>query len=449
MIDWLSTYAAQSLLLAIALLALLESLAFVGILVPGVAVLASLSWLAGQQAQPLSSLLLAGFIGAVLGDWISFLLGRYCAPWIARRHTLKDHPQWLTEGERFFQRHGGSSIFLGRFVGPLRAVVPFIAGSCGMPTARFVAFNVLSAALWAPAYLLPGYWLGEQASELEMSWNSWIQLIALILFMAMLLHALHQQLEPGRWLSERMIGLGWFHAQRTGIQLFLGLCASSLIFLMVSRTQGWLQAFDQEFYTQLQIGISGVQQFMLLFTLLGDKIHLLGSTVLIVSLCLLFNYRRTALNLLIVMIGVTLLNIALKHLFEWQRPDIGVGLYETFSFPSGHSSGTAALLGSLAVLFALGRPPSQKRWIYWGFLPPILLTALSRVVLGVHWPLDVAAGILEGLILVTLLRWQYADQKLDAKPDPLLIASIAVLQAIFTLSYISLSFPEMQRFYGI
>ena len=71
---------------------------------------------------------------------------------------------------RFFEKYGGKSVAFGRFVGPMRAVIPLVAGMMGMPTGRFLAANILSAIVWAPVYLLPGIVFGaslELAAEAQ------------------------------------------------------------------------------------------------------------------------------------------------------------------------------------------------------------------------------------------------------------------------------------------
>ncbi|MGB0467192.1 MAG: VTT domain-containing protein [Pontibacterium sp.] len=446
-ISWLSHYSAHGVFLATALLSLLESLAFVGMLVPGVAVLASLSWIAGQQALSLPFLLLCAFSGAVIGDGISFALGHYSAPWIAKRHTLQDHPRWLLQGQAFFRRYGGSSILLGRFIGPVRALIPFIAGSCGMKPRRFLFYNLLSAALWAPVYLIPGYWLGEQSGELDISWNIWIQLIGLALFALLIFHATHQQLEPGRWLSEHIRHFSGLHSIHIGNQVFLLLAVSAFIFFILCRVFGWLVLYEQQLFAELQT-TGALKAYAAAITMLGDKFHLLGSTLILFVLFMTFRRYKCACLIAFLMAAVALSNILLKQLFNWPRPDLGAALYSSNSFPSGHTSGVAALLGIYAVLFTLGRPHQQTRLIYLALLIPILLVALSRVVLGVHWPLDVGAAIMEGLICAALLRWQSLKSPAEPPGNRLLLL-LALLQVAFTLCYIWLNYSDTLSFYGL
>ncbi len=146
---------------AIFLISLLESLAIAGIVVPGVALLFAASALAGSAQLGLTGVLLWAFAGAVCGDMISFALGRIFHQDIRRIGLFRKHPQWIDGGEGFFRRYGVLSVLIGRFVGPIRPIIPLVAGMFDMPVLRFVAINVVSAALWAPAYLLPGYVTGN------------------------------------------------------------------------------------------------------------------------------------------------------------------------------------------------------------------------------------------------------------------------------------------------
>ncbi|PVZ72113.1 DedA family protein [Pelagibaculum spongiae] len=144
-----------------------ESLVIIGLLIPGMVLMLGLGALAGSQVVPLQTLLIFAFIGAIVGDGLSYILGRYCHEWLTQVWPLNKHPQLLHRAENFFQRHGGMSIFVGRFIGPLRPLVPFVAGAMEMPSGRFLLANISSAAIWAPGVLLPGYLLGEAIGELN------------------------------------------------------------------------------------------------------------------------------------------------------------------------------------------------------------------------------------------------------------------------------------------
>lgn len=145
---------------AIALIAFAESVAIVGIAVPGVALLGAASFVAGTGTLSLPASLGAAFAGAVVGDGVSFLLGRVFHQDIKRAWPFRTHPDWIANSERFFARHGPMSVAIGRFVGPIRPVIPLVAGMANMRTPTFFLINVLSALAWAPVYIAPGHALG-------------------------------------------------------------------------------------------------------------------------------------------------------------------------------------------------------------------------------------------------------------------------------------------------
>ncbi|MCB1722429.1 MAG: DedA family protein [Gammaproteobacteria bacterium] len=146
-------------------MALAESLAIVGVLVPGVIILFGAGILIGTGVLNFWTMCLWAVAGAILGDGLSYWLGHHFEYLTERWHWFRLHPDHLKNGIRFFERYGDLSVALGRFFGPIRAVVPLIAGLLHMPPRRFYVANVLSALVWAPAYLLPGMLFGEIGSS--------------------------------------------------------------------------------------------------------------------------------------------------------------------------------------------------------------------------------------------------------------------------------------------
>jgi len=143
-------------LFVIGLTAFGESFVFLGLLFPGTAMLIAAGTLVSEGILKPLPTITAGIIGAVLGDSASFWLGEKFGPALPKIWPFRSHPGRLARGISFFEHFGGSSIFIGRFFGPLRAVVPLVAGMMRMPPLRFYAANVLSALVWAPALVLFG-----------------------------------------------------------------------------------------------------------------------------------------------------------------------------------------------------------------------------------------------------------------------------------------------------
>lgn len=170
MIDSILIFLSQNpayIFIAVFIVALCESLAVVGIIVPGVGLITAASIMAGNLQLNVIFLLTCAITGAFIGDVLSFYIGRIFQPNLPHIWPFKQNPNWIDNGHSFFERHGGKSIFFGRFVGPIRPFIPMVAGMMAMPVNRFMLLNGLSAVAWGLAYLLPSYYLGEQ---LDIKW---------------------------------------------------------------------------------------------------------------------------------------------------------------------------------------------------------------------------------------------------------------------------------------
>jgi membrane protein DedA with SNARE-associated domain len=133
-----------------------ESLAFISLLLPAWAALVGIGALISSSGISLWPVLVAGAVGAALGDWLSFWIGRKLGPSVAHVWPLSRHPELLPRGEVFVRKWGALGIFIGRFSGPLRASVPLIAGIFEMPYWRFQFANFTSAFVWAAVLLTLG-----------------------------------------------------------------------------------------------------------------------------------------------------------------------------------------------------------------------------------------------------------------------------------------------------
>lgn len=159
--------------IAVGVVAFVESLAIAGLIVPGVAILFAVCLAGGNLHLALEPLLIAAVIGAVLGDGISFWLGHHYKDRIRALSIWQKHPDWLPKGEAFFTTYGPLSLVAGRFVGPLRPIVPMVAGMLNMNPRHYIVINGLSALAWAPLYVVPGYYVGRYAETLEIPWQYW------------------------------------------------------------------------------------------------------------------------------------------------------------------------------------------------------------------------------------------------------------------------------------
>lgn len=188
---WLQTNPHWSLCITF-LIALVESLVIIGIIIPGSVTMTAIGILAGSGIMRLDLTLIAATLGAVCGDSISYAIGYYYSEQLVYIWPFTKYPKWLIYGKEFFARHGGKSVLIGRFVGPLRSVIPVIAGIMHMKQWRFLLSNLLSAIGWSILYIMPGALIGAASHGLSAE-------VATRLFLLILL------ILAGIWLASLLI----------------------------------------------------------------------------------------------------------------------------------------------------------------------------------------------------------------------------------------------------
>ena len=133
-----------------------ESLAFISLLIPAWGALVAIGVLIGPSGINFWPVWIAAALGAAFGDWLSYWIGLKLEYSVAHIWPLSRHPELLPRWEAFMKKWGIPCIFIGRFFGPLRAVVPLIAGIFEMPFWRFQLANFSSALVWAAVLLTLG-----------------------------------------------------------------------------------------------------------------------------------------------------------------------------------------------------------------------------------------------------------------------------------------------------
>ena len=152
---------------AVGAFAFLETGAFVGLVVPGETAVVVGGVVAANGDVELVPMIALVWLAAAAGDLVSFLLGRRLGRPFLERHgpRVRIGPERLGQVERFYARHGGSAVLLGRFVGIVRAVSPFVAGASGLELRRFVPWSLAGTLAWAATFTLVGYGFSESFAD--------------------------------------------------------------------------------------------------------------------------------------------------------------------------------------------------------------------------------------------------------------------------------------------
>ncbi|WP_144195542.1 bifunctional DedA family/phosphatase PAP2 family protein [Paraburkholderia fungorum] len=414
-------------LTVICLAAFLEAIAVIGTFVPGSTAMFLAGALVGTGSLSLGWALLSAIAGAIAGDGISFWIGKRYKARIVQLWPFRTHPQVLDAGHRFFQKHGAKSVVFARFIGPLRAIVPVVAGMLGMTPTRFYAMNVLSALLWAPAHILPGVVFG--ASMLLAGAVSFRLVVVIVLlvgivwlsFRAMgflLSHASAWSSAAGRYLgswacrhpgpfgrlARRLLDPEQPDASSIVVTSLIVLASGALFFGVLEDVISGdpLVGVDLSVYHFLQSVRTPWSDTVLAGLATLGSVFTLTALVVTVVLWMLVERRwRTIGYWLAAVVFSQLLIFALQ--FAMHRAPPNELLSDAYVFPSNHVAATVIVYGFLAFLLA--------RRV--GMLEGLLVTTVSTVVVfvvalaglyfGRYWVSDAIGGAALAYIWVAIV----------------------------------------------
>jgi membrane protein DedA with SNARE-associated domain/membrane-associated phospholipid phosphatase len=413
--------------LLVGFFAFAETGAFVGLVVPGETVMLLGGAVAGQGAIDIYLLIAIAWFTAWLGDTTSFFVGRR----LGREFVIKHGPRVGIGHERFekveayFDRHGGKTIFIGRFISLVRAFAPFIAGSSGMRYRAFVPYSILGTGLWASAHILVGYFFSrsiESAAEYA-GRGAFVLATTIVVIVAVVflvrrfrvdanrraavawmerhaatgwLVALSRRFRPQlQFLWERVTPGGTFGLEFTSLMAILAVSSFVLIAYTVivsgepGPTPGDTTAI--EIAERLQAG--WLTDFAKAFTRLGSS-AVTGLMALVAAALLVARRRWPEFGVLVA--GAALIFIGvheIKDAVDRPRPGGGLIGVSGSSFPSAHAAYSTFYVW-LAVTIVMRLRPGMARGaaVVAGGIALTALVGLSRVYLDVHYLSDVSAG---------------------------------------------------------
>jgi len=172
----------------------LESGLLVGFFFPGDSLLFTAGFLASQGFFDIKILIAGCFIAAVAGDSIGYYIGAKLGPKLFKKdNSIIFHKKHLERAQRFYDKHGGKTIILARFIPVIRAFAPVVAGAGKMNYKKFLTFNLFGGVLWAIGVTLAGYYLGSLIPDVD----KYLLPIVGLIVIASALPALHHILVDG------------------------------------------------------------------------------------------------------------------------------------------------------------------------------------------------------------------------------------------------------------
>jgi undecaprenyl-diphosphatase len=415
----------------LALLAAAESAAFVGLAVPGETAMLLGGFLAFQGRVNLFVMMAAGAAGAVVGDQIGYQIGHLFGEPLkhSRLGRRVGQDRWA-KGEAYLRTKGGRAVFLGRFVGVLRALVPALAGMSRMPYRTFLPWNAAGGIIWAPGFVLLGYLAGSSWRRVEqIAGRASLLLVVLVVVVGAVVLAarwLARHPERLRALADRQLERPWVARLRGRYQRQLAFLvrrfrAGGALGLSLTASLAALAGAGWAFGTVLEDVLrrnggelldGPVQRYFVAerepwLTTLMRVVTNLGNGAVLAALVVLAGlvwWARTRrwrpLWLLAsAYLGSWALSDLVKDLTHRPRPPAAqaIGHWTGFAFPSGHATKAAAVYGMLAALLAAASSSWGRKVAYWtGALLVAGVVGLSRLYLGAHWLTDVLGGLALG-----------------------------------------------------
>lgn len=437
-------------------MALIECLALVGFVVPGTVIMTAIGALVGSDIVSAETVFIPAILGAICGDAISFFIGYHYHERLREVWPFKFYPRLLQKGESFFYEHGGKGLIVGRFIGPIRPILPMIAGMLNMPPLRFFVADIFSGIFWGPLYMLPGILLGAASVELapEVAWHIMLYVILILLalwcvswlikrFIAWIFKTIHVALDEiwavikhKSWLRPLSVALQdplnpESHAQLTlGLYFVFTFGFFILVTLNVVHHASFTEWNYPLFFLLRSLRNIPTDHIMVLITLFGDPKVWIGVFATVLLWLSIKRLWRTAIHWFVLGIICIVGGELLKYGVHSLRPE---GLLVTpsgYSFPSGHTTMSVGIAGFFAVLFSR-ELKKANRWIPYTLLTfMVVAIAVSRLYLGAHWLTDVIGGVLFGFAAIMLVTLSYRRQ-LTPQIKPLAFA------LVFSLSWLS------------
>jgi membrane protein DedA with SNARE-associated domain/membrane-associated phospholipid phosphatase len=412
--------------LLVGALAFLETGAFIGLIAPGEFTVLLGGAVAANGDISLPLIIAITWIAAFSGDSASFFLGAHLGREFLVRHgeRFRITPERLEMVDGYFARYGGRTILIGRFIGLVRAIAPFIAGSSKLPYRNFAPYSILGTGLWSLTLLLLGYFFAQSLNTVSKIVSKGLVVFGIVVGIALAVYLSYRFLreaenrkrlvsemerrrflrplvELGRRLRPQAEFLGRrFMPGGLGLEFTTLLAALSVsLFVLIAYwtvvagdpgpTPGDQTAWNvaNDLQTTWLVDIAKV------VTWLGSGwiVYPLGAIA-----AAMLAQRRLWGEFWVIAIGLALIAILvpeIKSLTDRPRPPDPLVHAGNSAFPSGHAA-QATLYTWLGVTIALRVVPgiARRSLVIAAGIALTVLVGLTRIYLRVHWMSDVSAG---------------------------------------------------------
>jgi membrane protein DedA with SNARE-associated domain/membrane-associated phospholipid phosphatase len=427
--------------LLVGFLAFAETGAFLGFIAPGETAVIVGGLVAGQGKISLLVLIAVVWVCAVLGDITSFELGRRRGrDWLLRHgERLKITEERLEQVERFFEQRGALTIVVGRFLGFVRPLLPFIAGAARWRLRRYLRYDVFAAGLWAATFSVLGYVFWHSFDKLTTYVSRGLFALGTVVVLVVGVVALIQlRRDPAKraavrdWLAQRSDNAGWRLVARVAAPLWrtVGRPAGTIADRSVQLLSSWL---GLEMITLLTLMAGGALAFGLLGMLveehpvpridtwafdladplqtpmlvdLAKVVTALGAfpTVAIAALATAIwaLMRRRPIDAVALVAGIALTDLAVhvaKDAYDRPRPSGSLVETALSAYPSGHALQSVTWVACAVVLVRGGAGWASRIAAVTVAIALVAAVCVTRVFLRAHYLTDALGGVALGVAL--------------------------------------------------
>lgn len=374
---------------------ILEAMPF-GFLVPGHAFIIFSGFLAKIKIFDLFDIIFIASLGAVLGDFINYYLGKKYGYNFLNKYGcyFLFKKEYLDKTVKMMNEHTGKTLIIGRFNSITRSFAPFVAGTSNIPLTKFLYYNLIGGFSWATSSILIGYIFGH-GFKLGARYFGTFSLAAII-FAVFIVYVY-------KFINKRR----HIFAKYDFLTLSLNVLSLYIFFKMAedvieSERIVFFDFYISRFVAQLWHPL--LNQAMIAITRLMNYYSIIIIFIALSSALIILKRWRHLLQLSATMGGGMFVAMSAKMIFHRLRPDNSLIEVSGFSFPSYHAV-TAIIFLSLMIYFFKDDIKNKiLKIVYILFcILAFLQIGLSRVYLNVHWLSDVIAGFALGLFWVTLM----------------------------------------------
>jgi len=456
---------------------LIESIVGIGYFFPATTFVFLMGIMAGQGYVSFKEILFLSFLGAFLGDQISYHLGRRYKIKILSKIPISE--KHIKKVENLINKNGAFSIFFGKLMPVIKENIAFVAGFINMKYSKFLFFEILGAFAWSLQYAGIGYIFSSslKVAQIWLERSSFIILIIVIIFIFIyvglillkknfpiilsifesILKAILQNPHTLKFIKKHPKLIS-FLKRRKDTSTFYGLPLTLLSFVFLY-ILGLFAGIVEDFLTKDPI--VNVDKIIANYvplvrneylTKLFTYITYFGTAPVVIVflisiIIILFINQKTKyiFPLLLSTIGASISIYISKIAFHRPRPDIAVYYESSYSFPSGHATIAVALYGFVSYLIIhFLKNTKQKVNILFFALVFILLIGLSRIYLGEHYLSDIYSGYLLGFLwliigvaIIKVLEEKYKSLKIKSIKHNKIFSFFVILG--FLTFYVSFS----------